>query len=316
MIRSFERDKNYLRPVSEGNYRSCEVSYIYDDDEKVVTDLKRRYNLKLDEIVKFDDEVACDVINDGRGKKMLFISFLLPELSKGFHLDSLVTSIVILILENKVIFVTKREVKSIITLLTDFPLRDSNNFTTEISLKMLETNFEVMINELRSLKTRIDKLEASITETGPVKPVFNDLLTLQKFMLTLSSTYKTNTKMINFLKKNITVIGPLSEENEKVISRLYDKIDTMNRIINSYSAYLNNLESMINNMSSYQLNAIMKSLTEISIVLTVPATIFGLWGINVHVPFEKSGYGLWFVLGISAILSVIVWLWLRRKKYL
>ena len=47
----------------------------------------------------------------------------------------------------------------------------------------------------------------------------------------------------------------------------------MDRIILGYSQYLDDLEDMINNMISYQLNMIMKTLTEISIVLTIPAII-------------------------------------------
>ena len=47
----------------------------------------------------------------------------------------------------------------------------------------------------------------------------------------------------------------------------------MDRIILGYSQYLDYLENMINNMISYQLNMIMKTLTEISIVLTIPAII-------------------------------------------
>ena len=66
----------------------------------------------------------------------------------------------------------------------------------------------------------------------------------------------------------------------------------MDRIILGYSQYLDDLENMINNMFSYQLNMIMKTLTEISIVLTIPAIIFGFWGINVDVPLEKII--LWF----------------------
>lgn len=315
MIQSFELVRNHLKPASNGDYHSYEVSYIYEDEAKLINELNRQYNVKLDEIVKFDDEVACDCITDDDGGTFLFISFLLPELNSGLHLDNLVTSTVILIFDNKLIFVTKRKIKSVINLLSNFPLLNSKNFVIGVTLKMLDSTFGLMIDELRSLKKKIDKLETSITKTGPVKPVFSDLLLLQKYMLTLSSTYQSNKKVINFLKNNFHTIGSLSEENEKAISRLYDKIDTMNRIITSYSAYLDNLESMINNMASYQLNTVMKTLTEISIILTVPAIIFGLWGINVHVPFEKSGNGLWFVVGISIMLSVIVWLWLRRKKY-
>ena len=90
----------------------------------------------------------------------------------------------------------------------------------------------------------------------------------------------------------------------------------MDRIILGYSQYLDDLENMINNMSSYQLNVIMKTLTELSIVLTILAIIFGFWGINVDVPFEKYSYGVFVVLIIAVILSLICWFWMRRKKYL
>lgn len=90
----------------------------------------------------------------------------------------------------------------------------------------------------------------------------------------------------------------------------------MDRIILGYSQYLDNLANMINNMISYQLNMIMKTLTEISIVLTIPAIIFGFWGIAVDGPFEKSSYGVFAVLIISVILSLMCWFLLRRKTYL
>ncbi|MCX7511837.1 magnesium transporter CorA family protein, partial [Levilactobacillus brevis] len=53
-----------------------------------------------------------------------------------------------------------------------------------------------------------------------------------------------------------------------------------------------------------------------SIVLTIPTMVYGLWGINVPVPFAKSDAGILAVVIISFILSVVVWLWLRRRKYL
>ncbi|OIM96409.1 magnesium transporter CorA [Pediococcus acidilactici] len=87
----------------------------------------------------------------------------------------------------------------------------------------------------------------------------------------------------------------------------------MDRIILGYSQYLDNLENMIDNMISYQLNMIMKTLTEISIVLTIQQLFLAL-GINVHVPL-KVILLFFAVLIISAILSLICWFWLRRKKY-
>ncbi|WP_274543104.1 CorA family divalent cation transporter, partial [Limosilactobacillus fermentum] len=80
-----------------------------------------------------------------------------------------------------------------------------------------------------------------------------------------------------------TTINDIDFTTKKIIDEIYDTSDTMDRIILGYSQYLDDLENMINNMSSYQLNVIMKTLTELSIVLTIPAIIFGFWGINVDV---------------------------------
>ncbi|XOW10695.1 CorA family divalent cation transporter [Lactococcus lactis] len=141
-------------------------------------------------------------------------------------------------------------------------------------------------------------------------------MTLQKYMIALSTTYGANHKALDFIKKNFTTINDIDFTTQKIIDEIYNTSDTMDRIILGYSQYLDHLENMINNMISYQLNMIMKTLTEISIVLTIPAIIFGFWGVNVDGPFEKSSYGVFAVLIISVILSLICWFLLRRKTYL
>lgn len=90
----------------------------------------------------------------------------------------------------------------------------------------------------------------------------------------------------------------------------------MNQKVQGYDDFLKNLETLISNMSDYQLNAIMKTLTEISIMLTIPTIIYGFWGINVHLPFEKFNFGVILVFLISVIFTIAVWILLRRKKYL
>ena len=192
-------------------------------------------------------------------------------------------------------------------------LRDANNFMQEVLLKIMQKDFHVMLNDLRGVKEKIDDLDSEISASGPLRPTFGNLLTLQKYMISLSTTYDANHKALDFIKKNFTTINDIDFTIKKIIDEIYD---TMDRTISGYSQYLDDLEDMINNMISYQLNMIMKTLPEISIVLTIPAIIFGFWGINVDVPFEKSSYGVFAVLIISVILSLICWFLLRRKTYL
>ncbi|MDI6614965.1 magnesium transporter CorA family protein [Leuconostoc suionicum] len=316
MLKTYSLTKDTLLVSSESDIKNSSVVYVYGDEREYIESFEHKYDLKIGNILTFDDQVAYDTMIDQNDEKSLLVSFLFPKIHEGGHLDNLTTSVVFLVFKNKLIIFTNQKLNSISELLSNMVLRDINNFTEEVLLKIMQKDFYAMLNDLRGIKEKIDDLDSKISTSGPLRPTFGDLLTLQKYMIALSSTYKANHKTLDFIKKNFTTIDDIDFSTKKIIDDLYDTSDTMDRIILGYSQYLDNLENMINNMISYQLNMIMKTLTEISIVLTIPAIIFGFWGINVHVPFEKSSYGVFAVLIISAILSLICWFWMRRKKYL
>ena len=316
MLKTYSLTKNTLLVSSESNIKNSSVVYVYGDEREYIESFEHKSDFNIDNILTFDDRVAYDTMIDKNDEKSLLVSFLFPEVHEGGHLDTLTTSVVFLVFKNKLIIFTKQKLKFIPELLSNMVLRDVNHFVEEVLLKIMQKDFYMMLNDLRGVKEKIDDLDSEISTSGSLKPTFGDLLTLQKYMIALSTTYKANHKALDFIKKNFTTIDDIDFSTKKIIDDLYDTSDTMDRIILSYSQYLDKLENMINNMISYQLNMIMKTLTEISIVLTIPAIIFGFWGINVHVPFEKSSYGVLAVLIISAILSLICWLLMRRKTYL
>ncbi|HDT8039584.1 magnesium transporter CorA family protein [Enterococcus faecalis] len=316
MLETYSLTKDTLVVSSESNIKNSSVVYVYGDEREYIEFSEHKYDLKIGNILTFDDQVAYDTMIDRNDEKSLLVSFLFPKIHEGGHLDNLTTSVVFLVFKNKLIIFTNQKLNSISELLSNMVLRDVNNFTEEVLLKIMQKDFYVMLNDLRGVKEKIDDLDSEISTSGSLRPTFGDLLTLQKYMIALSTTYKANHKALDFIKKNFTTIDDIDSSTKKIIDELYDTSDTMDRIILGYSQYLDNLENMITNMISYQLNMIMKTLTEISIVLTIPAIIFGFWGINVHVPFEKSSYGVLAVLIISATLSLICWLLMRRKTYL
>jgi len=131
MIRSFEIKQDLLTPVPDGDYRTYDVNYVYGNNAKIISDLKNQYDFDLDEVLARDDEVVCDYVFQSSGKKFLAISFLLPELNKGLHLDNLVTPIALLIFKGKLIIVTAHRIAFISQLLTQFQLQDSSNFVAE-----------------------------------------------------------------------------------------------------------------------------------------------------------------------------------------
>lgn len=314
MIDYYKMYNNILKIITEdqSNIKNYDVSYIYGNDQSILH-LSDEYGIDIKEILKSDDEVRMDSIKLHKQSKKILVNFLIPKLQEELHLDNLVTSILFLIENNKIIIITNKKMPFIADSLKEIHVENISNFTNEIILNILENGLNIMLNDLRSLREKIDLLETNILDSGSIKPVFSNLLALQKYMISLSSTYETNKKVMSFLETSF--INEDDEEVNNLFSDLYDKVDTMNRILSSYSQHLDNLETMINNMSAYQLNATMKTLTELSIVLTIPSIIYALWGINVHVPFENNKYGAFIVIAISLILSIVTGLHLRKKKY-
>ena len=316
MLQTYSLTKNTLLVSSESNIKNSSVVYVYGDEREYIESFEHRSDFNIDNILTFDDRVAYDTMIDQNDEKSLLVSFLFPEIHEGGHLDNLTTSVVFLVFKNKLIIFTKQKLKFIPELLSNMVLHDVDNFMQEVLLKIMQKDFHVMLDDLRGVKEKIDDLDSEISTSGSLRPTFGDLLTLQKHMIALSTTYGANHKALDFIKKNFTTINDIDFTTQKIIDEIYNTSDTMDRIILGYSQYLDYLENMINNMISYQLNMIMKTLTEISIVLTIPAIIFGFWGIAVDGQFEKSSYGIFAVLIISVILSLICWFLLRRKTYL
>jgi len=316
MLKTYSLTKNTLLVSSESNIKNSSVVYVYGDEREYIESFEHKSDFNIDNILTFDDRVAYDTMIDQNDEKSLLVSFLFPEIHEGGHLDNLTTSVVFLVFKNKLIIFTKQKLKFIPELLSNMVLHDVDNFMQEVLLKIMQKDFHVMLDDLRGVKEKIDDLDSEISTSGSLRPTFGDLLTLQKYMIALSTTYGANHKALDFIKKNFTTINDIDFTTQKIVDEIYNTSDTMDRIILGYSQYLDYLENMINNMISYQLNMIMKTLTEISIVLTIPAIIFGFWGIAVNGPFEKSSYGIFAVLIISVILSLICWFLLRRKTYL
>ena len=65
---------------------------------------------------------------------------------------------------------------------------------------------------------------------------------------------------------------------------------------------------------SNNLNLVMKVLTSLTVVLSIPTLFASLWGMNVGVPFQSSPFGFWIVCGISLLASLAAFVVLWKRK--
>ncbi len=94
-------------------------------------------------------------------------------------------------------------------------------------------------------------------------------------------------------------------ENKQAIemSKIYK--DILNSTMDAYSSIISN-----------NLNEVMKLLTSITIIISIPTLIASLWGMNVEVPFEIEKYGFWILCGIAFVVTAVTIVLLNKKGLL
>ena len=85
-------------------------------------------------------------------------------------------------------------------------------------------------------------------------------------------------------------------------------------MVEMYSHILNSMMEVFASIISNNLNLVMKFLASVTIILAIPTTIGGLWGMNVPVPLSDSPYGFLVIGGTSLLVAGVTgyWLWKRR----
>ena len=63
-------------------------------------------------------------------------------------------------------------------------------------------------------------------------------------------------------------------------------------------------------------NEVLKRLSVITIVLTVPVLVASIYGMNVPIPYQHSNLAFYMPVGLSLIISLVVgWFFLRKKIF-
>ena len=84
----------------------------------------------------------------------------------------------------------------------------------------------------------------------------------------------------------------------------------------TYSEILNGMTDIFGTVVSNNLNNVMKLLTSITLIISIPTLIASIMGMNVQFPFNTGINGFYGVVGITAVITVIVAIWLNKKDML
>lgn len=184
---------------------------------------------------------------------------------------------------------------------------------TRFLIQILYLNASYYLNDLK----KINK-EAENTVNGLKQSMKNQDL-IQLLNLENSLVYITTSLKANEIVMEKTARGRILKSYEEDDEILEDAIIENRQAIEMskiYSEVLNGTMDAYASIISNNLNVVMKLLASITIVLSLPTLIASIWGMNVPLPFATNPYGFSIVCGISILISVIAFVWLKKKDML
>ncbi|MEG1646004.1 MAG: magnesium transporter CorA family protein [Clostridia bacterium] len=139
------------------------------------------------------------------------------------------------------------------------------------------------------------------------------LLDLENSLVYLSTSLRGNDLVISKLI-NTPVIRKF-EEDEELLEDVAIENKQALEMCNIYRDILSGTMDAYASVISNNQNSVMKVLTQVTILLSIPTIIASFWGMNVKVPGEGSILGFWLVVAFSIIISIVVGVGLFKSKF-
>lgn len=188
-------------------------------------------------------------------------------------------------------------------------------------MDLSQANSIILHSILRSVQYYLRYLKDINRKTGTIERVLHkavkntelmELMTLQKSLVYFTTSLRANEMLLEKIHK--LAAWQLSPDEQEILEDVF--ID-QKQAIEMARIYSNILTGMMNSFASVisnNLNAVMKRLTVISLMLMIPTLVASIYGMNVGLPFQDNPWAFPVVVGIALLVSSVVLIVFRWKK--
>jgi magnesium transporter len=179
-------------------------------------------------------------------------------------------------------------------------------------LHILYNTAKLFLSHLTAINRIVDNLEDRLQLAIRNKELML-LLKYQKSLVYFSTALKTNELMIERLQR-MQLFKKYPEDQDLLDDVLTENTQAM-EMTNISGNILSQMMDAFASMISNNQNNVIKILTSVTIVMSMPAIVASLYGMNVGLPFQDHPSAFWITLGISLILAIGAAFIFRRKDW-
>ena len=275
-----------------------------------INELSDEFNIEVNHILSaLDEEERARIEVDDN---CIVIIVDVPIKEEGEGLGEFSTIPMTIIIGDKFIITTC--LKSV-QLLDDFSSGKIKRFftfkKTRFILQMLYKNASYYLQYLRYIDRMSHKIEQELHKSMKNKELIQ-LLDLEKSLVYFTTSLRANEIVLEKMMRMENIKQYPEDEDllEDVIIENKQAIEMANIYSNILSGTMDAFASVISN----NLNIVMKTLTSITIVMSVPTMIASFWGMNVPVMFSENPYAFAGIIIFSILITILLALLMIRKR--
>ena len=240
----------------------------------------------------------------------------IPSIEERNGKDWFVTIPMAIITTKDVLITVCLEETPILTAFMDGRVRDFHTFMkTRFILQILYKNATQYLQYLRIIDKKSEVIENKLHQSQKNEELI-ELLELQKSLVYFTTSLRSNEAVLEKLIK-LESIKKYPEDTELLEDVIIENTQAI-EMANIYSGILSSMMDAFASVISNNLNDVMKILSVITIVMSIPTIVFSAYGMNlapVGMPFSSARMGFLIVILISIAASIIAAIFLSKKKY-
>lgn len=192
----------------------------------------------------------------------------------------------------------------------DFCTEKKTRFTIQLFLRISQGYLRAL-NEMNKDIQREERILAQATKNQELL----EMLNIEKSLVYFMGALKYNKNTLDKLAKG--TILPFYEEDLELLEDAMIECNQAIEMANIYKEIMASTTETYASVISNNLNGLMKFLSGITIVFSIPTMIASFMGMNVPLGiFSTNPFAFWILIVISITLALLIAYWLKKKNML
>jgi magnesium transporter len=179
-------------------------------------------------------------------------------------------------------------------------------------LKIFEKVVVDFMDVLKEINHRRNNFEQKLYDSNRNEELLA-LMRIQKSLVYLLTALRSNELLL--MKMERTNLLNCDEDEAEFLSDLIVEFSQAKEMADNHTNILVSTMDAYASIINNNMNFVIKRLTTITILISLPTLIASFFGMNVLVPWQHTDHGFWLAIGISIIFAAVMSAYFNKKKW-